>query len=336
MVYRDFWRKLKPKERQLIDDRAYYDLFTQTFGGMFKWNIEGDEHKVLNKEIKYSLEYYLRLYGLVGFTKDKNGNIRFGRCTWGSNPTQDGFSEEVILNTINGYCKSGKRGKDIAVIFNNRNASSEFAIHSVIEYLTEIDKSQYDLLLNSRMHPIIVANDEETKTVIENALKNAKLGYNATIANTGAIGNNLMTGKGGIEVITLTDPNTATLFQYYEHHHRDILDRFYGKYGISTCNTNKMAQTNDLEVSGTISTSLIIPLENYACRKEGIEEIRDVLGLDLTIEWGDVWKTQLQLFENLDATKNVTDGNTADPKNNDTNLTGKIAPNSDDNKGGAE
>lgn len=336
-LYKDFYRKLKPKDRQLIDDRVYYDLFTQTWGGMFNYALKDpvEELKKLLKQINYALEYFLRLYGVVGFFKNKKGQIKFGRAVWGSNPTQDGFSEYVTVNTLDGETKTGKVGEDIAVIFNNKNGSGDFCIHSMIEYLTEIDKSQYDLLLNSREHPIITAPDEETKSVIDQALAQRKLGYTATVACSGAIGNELLAGKSGIDVITLTDPNTATLFQYYEHHHKDILDRFYGKYGVSTCNTNKMAQTNDLEVSGTISTSLIVPIENMRCRKDGLEMLRDVIGLDLAIEWGDVWRTQLQLFENLDATKNVMDGNTADPKNDETETKGKIDPNSDENKGGA-
>lgn len=336
-TYRNYFRKLKPKNREVVDDRAYYDHITTVWTSMFTYGISDTKYEELTKEFKqlifdvnYSLEYFLRRYGLVGFWKDKTG-IHFGKAQWAGQPTQAGYFTEVTIVCENGMSYQGKVGEDVAIIMNNKNASPDFCINQMVEYLTEIDKSQWDLLINSRMHPIIIAPDEETKNVIQNALENSKLGYNATIANSGAIGQELLTGKDAIKVLTLTDPNTATLFQYYEHHHKDILDRFYGKYGVSTCNTNKMAQTNDLEVSGTISTSLIVPLQNYECRVDGLRMVEDVTGVKFNIAWGDVWQTQLQLFENLDATKNVTDGNTATPPaDGDGETTGKIDPNSDE------
>ena len=287
--------KLKERDKREIRERSYSDILIETVCSMFEYKCPT---KKMTKEWNLRMEYFLRFFGKVGICKNDEGEIVFGECHWagGKGPNYLdylGFGKEVIIVTLNGKVYRKKYNVDCAVIFNNMLGHSELNIMRFVQQLSEVDLSQVDLLYNARMHPIIVCKDEVTRIAIQNALNDKKLGTTATVLDSAGIESQLLgDNRESVQVVTITDPQTAELFQYYSHYHLDLMSRIYGLYGLSTFNTGKMAQTNNLEVSGTLASSMSIPMMNLKWRLKGLEEVKEYLGADISVEFTECWKHQ--------------------------------------------
>lgn len=294
------WSNLKQKDKIVLREKCYNDLILTTICSMFEYETEDKE---LTKALDLRLEEILRLYGKVAFFMD--GDIlKFGKCHFvnGANGVNwYGASDGVTITTLDGTIYERTNGVDCVVMFNNNLGLAELNIFRFVEQLAQVDLSQVDLLINARSHPIIVAPNDKVKDIIVNAIKSSNDGQPITIANNSKIVNGAIAGvDSNIEVVTVTDPQTATLFQYYSHYHLDLMSRFYGLIGLSTFNTGKMAQTNDLEVSGSLASTMVIPINNFNCRTKAVKEINDLFGVNIDVKFGDCWKNQLSMIQGIE------------------------------------
>lgn len=273
----NLYKQLKAKDRDALVNRSYLDIMMNTIYSMFNYKCNDKE---LEYFINLRMEFYLRNYGKVAFTKDDKGKLIFGRCSWYGGSNEYGIPNKVHItteNTVQGHVYERTIGKDAIVIFNNHVMHSELNIGHITSVLSEIDKSEYDLMLNARLHPIIICYDEPTKNTIQNALNNSEIGKTYSVACSGALGKEVLTGGDGIKVINISDPTNAELFQHYAHYHDDIYNRFYSQYGLTNFNTGKMAQVSEDELDGNIISSMSYPMENYAIRKMCIDNINEML-----------------------------------------------------------
>lgn len=292
----NLWHRLKAKDKMTIREGIYTDLSLETICSMFAYGVDIKE---LARMLNLKLEYYLRLYGRCGFTTH-NGKYVFGRCHYTGKLEWWGGMDKVIITLEDGTVLERTLGKDAVIIRNNILEHSETNLYRFCQQLSEVDLSQIDLLINARSHPIILCKDDNTANVIRNAIENNATGKPMTLSSSSLLSNDLLTGAKGVEVLTTTDPQTATLFQYYSHYHLDLIERVYGQYGLSTNNTGKMAQTNDAEVKGSLALSMAIPMANYHCRKYALEEIKEVFDIDISIEFGECWKNQVNMLNGFD------------------------------------
>lgn len=306
IIYNSY-RNLKLKDKPYVRDRAYLDIMINSLCSMFKYECND---KTVKNAINNRLEYFLRMYGKVGFFIGEDGTLKFGRAVFGGGVdgvNWEGESDTAIVTTRNGEVFEGKIGETVALIKNNMLGHSEINLQRFAEQLSEVDRSQVDLLINARSHPIILANNEQTAKRINNAIHDMKDGQPITVHSDFQMTQGVMGNKDeNAKVLNLTDPQTATLFQYYTHYHEDLCGRLYGCYGLSTFNTGKMAQTNNLEVSGSLASSLCLPIHNYNTRLVGIEMVNEMFGLGLSIDWGDVWKNQIALLNSTDEIRNMS------------------------------
>lgn len=297
------YRKLKLKDKPYIRDRGYIDILISVLCSMFTYKCED---KNFNKILNRRLEYLLRTYGMVGFFKDKDNIVKFGYAHYSTDPNWHGTSDKVIITLPNGVVVEKTVDVDCVLIRNNVLAHSEINLQRFVEQLSEVDRSQVDILLNARCHPVVVANNEQTAKRIEHSIKDMKDGQPITVHSDIELTGGVMgIHDDNVKVINLTDPQTAELFQHYSHYHEWLTSRFFTLYGLSTFNTGKMAQTNNLEVSGSLASSLAIPIHNYNFRVEGIEDINNMFGLGITLDWGDVWKNQIALLNSVDSIQNM-------------------------------
>lgn len=288
------------KDRKWIAEKSYLDVFNITFSSMFKYKSKTDELKKFINDLNFRVEYLLRVFGKVGICKDKRGNFVFGKAHFSGDLDYLGRGKELVITLENGEVYNKTIGKDCIVLYNNILAHSELNIMRFCHQLCEVDISQVDLLVNARAHSIILAPDDETKKIIENVIRTSNDGNPRTIAYSGAIENGMLTGNNDpIKVLSVTDPQTAELFQYYSHYHLDLMGWLYGMYGLSTFNTGKMAQTNDLEVSGSLASSMAIPIANYEIRQTCLEELERVFGIHIEVEFGECWKNQLAMLQGI-------------------------------------
>ena len=75
------------------------------------------------------------------------------------------------------------------------------------------------------------------------------------------------------------------------------MKRFYNIYGHALQTQNKTAQQTTDEIHGMDSTSWIIPLERLECRKKMVEEINDLFGTKMTVDFSPAWKLQFEKFK---------------------------------------
>lgn len=322
------WSNLKMKEKRPIREKCYSDTIMESITSMFiyKHNVDDD---IFSRAVEMRLEEMLRLYGKVAFFKDgdtlKFGGFHFmnskSKLDWG------GTSDGVLITTIDGKVYERTIGKDCAIILNNNLAKSELNIFRYVEQLAEVDISQIDLLINARSHPIIVAPNDKMAEIIKTAIKNSKDGTPITIGNCSKLTNGMNGIDSSMEVISATDPKTAELFQYYSHYHLDLTNRLYSLYGLTTFNTGKMAQTNNLEVSGTLASSMVLPMNNYRARVKGCEDISKLFNIDFSVEFGECWKNQLAMIQGI----NHEDYNVeVNDVNNDGVINAEDMPNNND------
>lgn len=304
-LYTPVYSRLRQKEKKFVREKCYNDIIMQSITSMFNYT-HNIKDPTFIRLIDMRLEEMLRLFGKVAFFEDK-GVLMFGECTFMNTKNEvdwGGTCTGVIIRTLDGHTYEREIGVDCVVMLNNNLAQSELNIFRFVEQLSEVDMSQVDLLINARSHPIIVAKNDKDADVIKKALEGVKDGTPLTVAQTGSIAKSCLQGvNDDIQVLTVTDPQTATLFQYYSHYHLDLTGRLYGMYGLSTFNTGKMAQTNDLEVSGSLASSMVIPMNNYRCRAKACEDIARMFDVELSVEFADPWKNQLAMLQGISKEK---------------------------------
>lgn len=316
-LYTPIWSNLKMKEKRPLREKCYTDTIMQTITSMFVYN-HNVKDTIFKRAVELRLEELLRLYGKVAFFKDDNNNLKFGRCHFINGKSEidwSGCSNGVIITTLDGETYEREIGADCVVMYNNNMGRSELNIFRYVEQLAEVDISQIDLLINARSHPIIVAPNDKIAEIIKTAIKNSKDGVPITIANNSKLVNGMNGVDANIDVVSATDPKTAELFQYYSHYHLDLMGRLYGLYGLTTFNTGKMAQTNNLEVSGTLASSMVIPINNYRARQIACDEISKMFDIEFSVEFGECWKNQLSMLQgiekddyNIDESESDTNG----------------------------
>lgn len=295
------WSNLRMKDKRPIREKCYSDTILQSITSMFIYT-HNVKDTIFNRAIEMRLEEMLRLYGKVAFFKDGE-DLKFGKCHFVNGKSEldwSGASNGVIITTLDGKIFEREIGADCVVMCNNNLGKSELNIFRYVEQLAEVDISQIDLLINARSHPIIVAPNNKMAEIIKNAINSSKDGIPITVGNCSKLTNGMQGVDASVEVVSATDPKTAELFQYYSHYHLDLTGRLYGLYGLSTFNTGKMAQTNDLEVSGTLASSMVIPMNNYRCRLLACEEISRMFDIEFSVEFGDCWKNQLSMLQGID------------------------------------
>lgn len=300
-LYKPIWSNLKMKEKRPLREKCYTDVIMQSITTMFKYKHNVDD-ETFKRAVHSRLEEMLRLFGKLAFFKDGD-RLMFGTFHFVDTKNEldwAGTCNGITITTMNGKVYERTIGVDAVIMCNNNLMQSELNIFRYVEQLAEVDISQIDILINARSHPIIVAKTDKDAEIIRKAIQDNKDGTPLTVACSGNISKSALTGiSSEIEVLTVTDPQTATLFQYYSHYHLDLTGRLYGLYGLSTFNTGKMAQTNDLEVSGTLASSMVIPMNNYECRKRACEDIQKLFGIEFDVEFGDCWKNQLAIMQGI-------------------------------------
>lgn len=291
------YEKIKARDRKWLSEKSYLEMFTNIICSMFRYSC--DVSTIAN-DFNFRLELLLRLFGKVGICKDDKGNLIFGKAHYIAPLDFLGRGQKMTITTENGEVYERTCGVDGVMVFNNILGHSELTLGWLCRQLSENEVNEFDLLINARSHPIIIAPDDETKRSIEEIFKATADGKPRSIAFNNGIENGLLGNGDPIKVLTVTDPQTAELFQYYSHYHLDLTERVFSMYGLSTFNTGKMAQTNNLEVSGSLASSMAIPMLNYRLRVEALEQIKEVFDIDIKIEFSDCWKNQLALLQGID------------------------------------
>lgn len=262
------------------------------------------------------LEYYLIKYGMVAIYRIPEGHASPGfpvgslicsTCSLGTNLTPYGFGSEVIATTRNGWeVRKDMYGEDIVVGLNNHLAQPCFDILSDSKLLSEIDTSIRFLVFWTRLAPVVRCVDEKEKRQIEEAFKNIKEGIPVTIASK-KLFSDLGIDIDTFELDDLTRPDFADKIQHTARLREDVLRWHYTRYGQVVQGDTKLAQQSVDEVNGTVSSSLILPLNMLKYRREMVDNINRKFGTNISVELAGPWRGEITKYENDTGEVNVDD-----------------------------
>lgn len=233
-------------------------------------------------------------HGMEGFPV---GSLIATPCTLGTDLNPYGYGTEIIAITRNGWeFRANRYSDEIVVGFNNLTETACADISEDAAMLTEIDKSIWYLVFWTRLAPIIRAADEKERQEIITAFKNIKEGIPVTIASRKILEDLAQTS--GFSVEDITRPDFADKIQHTARLREDVLRWHYTRYGQTVQGDTKLAQQSVDEVNGTVSSSLIIPLNMLKARQEFVAEINRKFGTNISVELSGSWKAEITKYEN--------------------------------------
>ena len=279
------------------------------------------------------LEYYLLKYGQVAIFRIPEGRESSGfpagslictNCTLGKDLNPYGRGAEVIAVTRNGWeFRADRYGEDIVVGFNNLTELPCVDMKDDAQILAEIDKSIEFLVFWTRLAPIVRCADEKERIEITTAFKNMKAGLPITIVSRKLLKDLDLGDNFSIE--DLTRPDFADKIQYTARLREDVLRWHYTRYGQVVQGDTKLAQQSVDEVNGTVSSSLVIPLNMLKARRAFIEEVNRKFGTEITVDFSGSWRGEVTKYENDTGEGEIDDTppeeNTLEPEENKEEVT---------------
>lgn len=286
------------------------------------------------------LEYFLIKEGCVAVFKIPEGHACPGfpvgslicaSATFGRDLTPYGFGSEVIAVTRNGWeVRYNMYSNDIVLGINNHLAQPCFDILSDAKMLGEIDTSIRFLVFWTRLAPLVRCADEKERIQIENAFKNIKEGIPVTIV-TKKLFAELGLDVENFQLDDLTRPDFADKIQHTARLREDVLRWHYTRYGQVVQGDTKLAQQSVDEVNGTVSSSLILPLNMLKYRREMVDQINKKFGTNISVDLAGPWRGEITKYENDTGEDNVSDDPAPDQDTQDATPEPEPAPAPEDN-----
>ena len=254
---------------------------------MFKHDIEN--MSLYNGIPIGTIEKYLITNGICAFTKH-NGKIVVGvASTVGVTPYSVG--DTVIITLEDATTLERKIGVDAVVMYNNTLRMPDFNVVKYADMFTEVDTSLKCLLHNTRLHPIPIARDRQTKAQIESALKDIDNGKPTSILSENILEDLITNTKSEtIPVANITDVNASDKIQYVSNYYNDLRKRFFTMYGHAMINTSKLAQQSQSEVKDMDYISMVLPHNMLHSRLQGYDCLNKLFNTNYTCDFSDTWK----------------------------------------------
>lgn len=296
-----------------MNKRQNLNLLNEFHLGMF-------EYKNMPETLRANyLEYYFIKYGCVAVFRIPEGNSSPGYkvgdlictpCSFGTDLDPYGRGTEIIATTRNGWeIRYNRFSDDVAVGFNNLSELPCVDMKDDAQMLAEIDKSLNFLIFWTRIAPLIRVADEKERAELLTAFNNIKEGIPITLVTKKILSDDFM--KDTFTVEDVTKPDLADKIQYTARLREDIIRWHYTRYGQVVQGDTKLAQQSVDEVNGTVSSSLIIPLNMLSCRKAFVDEINKKFGTNIEVELSGAWRAEVTKYENNSGEPEIDD--TADP-----------------------
>lgn len=230
------------------------------------------------------LERQLLKYGAVCVV-DINGHLTFCPCTLGGGlDKRFGTPTRVIY-----YTNGGKAGdidiNDTVVCFNNaRWFPTYMTINRFANMLAETDKSIDILTIFSRLLPMPIAETDNQKKEIENAIDDVIEGENKVIKSA---------QLRGVESVNLLDPDQIKNMECLSRLHDELIKRACSELGLSITTKDKGAQLSIEELDSFGQYDAIKLFSPYNLRREFVKKVNEKYGLNGSV-------TLNPIFDNLE------------------------------------
>ena len=285
---------LKPKQKSFLTEISYQNVLAEYVLGML-------EYPNMPVEIEYVryLDFLLLKYGQAALYKSKHwGRWVIGDVTFvGIELNEYGILQDAIVHDRAGHedkFTDWQNSQECFVFFNNRNHTPDINIPRYADLLSKIDISLNANIVNSRMSPIVVAKDNNTKNQLAEIIKQNHDGHTEVITSP-----NILNEEGdNITVVNITDVNASDKIQYLLHAKDDLTREFLNLYGLHITGTGKMAQQSVEEITGSNNAALVIPYEMMKARNDTLQRFNAITGLNVVCQFSESWQREEAEAEN--------------------------------------
>ncbi len=294
----DYYKKLKPKEKNEVNYRDYVEEGLNMLSTMFEYKRGPKCDKISHIEDR-TIELILITSGNIIWT-EKDGKLQCGFGYDGGRLDVNGVGTVLTGNMLNGEGLKATNNIDGILGYNNSTRTPDTMVYKFGELLTDLDISLTNAIIYTRENPIFLAENGAIAEQIKTFFKRLKQGEPLTIArkNTSRVGNT----SSEIEQVQITNSDNVNKIQYLEQLHNSILRRAYTLYGQALSEGTKQAQQSIAETSSNISSSFIVPLDRLKQRQIMCDKLNDMFDLDLSVEFAEPWQVELDKFEQGDQT----------------------------------
>lgn len=279
---------LKPKQKSFLTEISYQNVLAEYVLGML-------EYPNIPVEIEYVryLDFLLLKYGQAALYKSKHwGRWVIGDVTFvGNDLNEYGILPDAVCHDRAGHedkFTDWQNSQECFVFFNNRNHTPDINIPRYADLLSKIDISLNANIVNSRMSPIVVAKDNNTKNQLAEIIKQNHDGHTEVITSP-----NILNEEGdNITVVNITDVNASDKIQYLLHAKDDLTREFLNLYGLHITGTGKMAQQSVEEITGSNNAALVIPYEMMKARNDTLQRFNAITGLNVVCQFSKSWERE--------------------------------------------
>ena len=287
--------ELKPKQKTFLTEISYQDVLAEYVLGMLDY----PNFPVEIEYVRY-LDFLLLKEGKAALYKSSYwgrwviGNVSFE----GIDLNEYGMLQDAHVFDRAGHdelFKDWLNSQECFIFFNNRNHTPDINIPRYADLLAKIDISLNANIVNSRMSPIVVAKDNNTKNQLAEIIKQNHDGHTEVITSP-----NILNDAGDdITVVNITDVNASDKIQYLLHAKDDLTREFLNLYGLHITGTGKMAQQSVEEITGSNNAALVIPYEMMKARNDTLERFNAITGLNVVCQLSESWQREEAEAENM-------------------------------------
>lgn len=280
--------ELKPKQKTFLTEISYQDVLAEYVLGMLDY----PNFPVEIEYVRY-LDFLLLKEGKAALYKSSYwgrwviGNVSFE----GIDLNEYGMLQDAHVFDRAGHdelFKDWLNSQECFVFFNNRNHTPDINIPRYADLLAKIDISLNANIVNSRMSPIVVAKDNNTKNQLAEIIKQNHDGHTEVITSP-----NILNEEGdNITVVNITDVNASDKIQYLLHAKDDLTREFLNLYGLHITGTGKMAQQSVEEITGSNNAALVIPYEMLKARNDTLQRFNAITGLNVVCQFSKSWERE--------------------------------------------
>ena len=276
------------KDKQLVLERYsyYFDIIKILMLSKFK--IKNCPTNIYSDEILKSLMFG----GISAITSKMTNGRNFVGVPIETDITEysDRYDKAQLVNPL-ADSKALKQHEEIAVGYNNLLHTPEYDIVRFAKILAETDTSMYCNVMNSRISPILLADNNNQKIALDTAIQNVYSGKLSSIAFNDIIDKiNANSTKENSHILHLTEPKNIEKLQYLSKFHDDLIRRLCNLHGVTMNTTGKMAQLTQAELNEYSQFSGIYIQQQYDLLCEYIDEANQIENWNMSVEYGDCFQ----------------------------------------------
>lgn len=285
------YSELKSKYKLKADNTMYANMAYNVLLSMFK-----HDERIFRPEL---FEMILHDCGVCSLIKTETSDYTpVFTFINGGDRYADGFFKNVTCFDLTGKeynFTDWRENPEIGVFFNNLTYSPDTFIDKYSYMLSELDTSIMCNVIFSRLKPIPIAKDNQSKNRIDTIFSDLTNGTIKTIVQELDLTDIVDNNRPAIEVLNLTDVESSKYIQYLSHLHDNLISRLFFMMGLSINDNGKQAQISIEELNKNKNAAISILNGWYDMRQRGFDEFNSKSGSNLSFDYSDVWKSEIEV-----------------------------------------